>query len=221
MSLLRLEESHKAALASLDQILSENGFTHVGLALFLSLEVEFKLDKFLTEFSINDDELLLILSFSENILHNCIKKHLFDLIVSFELVLFLGVFDIIFPAFFLSFEVLEHVDSELVEFSVEVIWRDKVDGELNLLDGIFLSLQFFFHLEGLFNEFLLFLIIFLSDELIFRSILMSSSTTPVVIASSLTTFIEVAAFVSFFVLDAVLNLTIYQWFMDDEFDIGL
>jgi len=100
LSLLWLEEFHEAALASLDQVLSENGFTHVRFALFLSLEVEFKLDKFLAEFSIDDDELLLILSLSENVLHNCVEKGFFDLFIVLELVLSLGVFDLFVLAFF-------------------------------------------------------------------------------------------------------------------------
>ena len=218
MSLLRLEEFVEAALASLDQVFSENGFVHVRLALFLSLEVEFKLDQFLTELSINDDELLLVLGLSENVLNNRVKKHLFDLIVTFELVGILGVLNIFFPAFLLSFIVLEHVVFELLEFSIEVVWRNKINGKLNPLHVGFLFTEFIFHVNGQLDEFLLLLIIFLSDKWILRNTA-STRTPDFVITSS---FISLEIVVSsLFVFYAVLNLTIYQRLMDDKFDISV
>lgn len=220
MSLLRLEEFVEAALASLDQVFSENGFVHVRLALFLSLEVEFKLDQFLTELSINDDELLLVLGLSENVLNNRVKKHLFDLLVTFELVGILGVLNIFFPAFLLSFVVLEHVVFELLEFSIEVVWRNKINSKLNPLHVGFLFTEFIFHVDGQLDEFLLLLIIFLSDELVLLSI-SASSTTPVFVITSSLISLEIVAFVSLFVDYAVLNLTIYQRLMDNKFDISV
>lgn len=131
----------------------------------------------------------------------------------------LGVVDLVFPALLLGLVVLEHVDPELVEFFVEVVGRDDVDGELDLLDGVLLGLQLFLHRESQLDELLLLLVVLLALELVHLGVA-ASSTAPVVVATSLVS-LEVVAFGSLFVRDAVLDLTIHQRLVDDEFDFGV
>lgn len=217
LSLLWQEEFIEAALARLDQLDSEHGFIHFRFTLFLSLEVEFKLDKFLTELSIHDDKLLLILSFPEDILHNCIKKLFFDLIVTFELVRILIVFDLFIEALILRLKIFEHVNSKLVEFLFEVIWGDDVDGEFNLLDRVFLLLQLFLSGESILDKLFLLLIGLLSKLVIIWIII--SASTPISIKASSNLISFEIALISLFVWNAFLDLTINQFLIDHGFGI--
>ena len=93
---------------------------------------DFKRNDFLTKFTVEDSELFLDLSFSENVINNCLQDFLID--ASFlELMDIFIVLNFFFFALISLFKIGEKEASELSELSNVVIWSNNVKNQSDLL----------------------------------------------------------------------------------------
>jgi hypothetical protein len=101
------------------------------------LKIELKPDNFLTEITIEDTIIPLVLSLSEYSFNNDLKILIANFIFS------KSVYTFVVSLFFGQLMVTEHKDTEFLEFLIIIVRSDQIDNELNFLFDVLLLQSLF------------------------------------------------------------------------------
>lgn len=125
--------------------------------LLVAFQVDFQTNDLFAKISVESAVLLFVLGLSENgLYHNLqVLLHRSVLLLTFFLCLFSQDINVSVKALFIGkLTVTEHETTELLEFLIEVIWKNDVNDKTNLLMGVFVRLGLLNDSFALFEEFL-------------------------------------------------------------------